>query len=372
MRFLFLIESSYDELLIFDNPYLSLFSQHSNLLSIKDSFVRGSSETHPGQYLVMPYCAGGSLQKHLFGGSGLPNYRDRLKIARGLAAGLAYLHAKRIFHRDVKPDNVLLTANLEPRLADFGVSKEAVGSAGNAAATTTFCTRGTVLMVGTPGYTAPESQSGKYGPKTDIFAAGVLLLQLATGKAAVSNKLTMLYSDVRGLRPPPLPADLGAYVSPEWATWCNSVADPNCIMWSPLVLVGLMQLGLRCTEHDRKQRPPAQGLLLLLEELSIEGSGIRVPWPRVEAVLGLGSVVAENDKIVVYRSALQVGEVPVAVKVVKPGRADADEQFTAEVNISMRRLAVRSPMIFLGCIAVVKCLNSYHRAVALGGLVFPQ
>ena len=135
-------------------------------------------------------------------------------------------------------------------------------------------------------------------------------------------------------------------------------------MWPPLLLVGLMQLGLRCTEYDRKQRPPAQGLLLLLEELSSEGLGIRVPWPRVEAVLSLRNLIAENDKIVVYRSSLQVGEVPVAVKVVKPGRADADAEFTAEVDISMRRLAVRRSLIIPGCIAVVKCINSYSRAVA--------
>ena len=98
------------------------------MLSLKDYFVRGPGQSRPGHYLLMPYCTQGSLQVHLLGGgSGLPHWKDRLKIARGLAAGLAHLHAKRIFHRDVKPDNVLLTSGLEPRLADFGVSK--VGSA---------------------------------------------------------------------------------------------------------------------------------------------------------------------------------------------------------------------------------------------------
>ena len=68
----------------------AVFSQHPNLLSIRDYFVRSPSESRPGHYLVMPYCVSGSLQKLLLGGgAGLTGFEDRLRIARGLMAGVA-------------------------------------------------------------------------------------------------------------------------------------------------------------------------------------------------------------------------------------------------------------------------------------------
>ena len=237
--------------------------------------MRGSSEARPGQYLVMPYCAAGSLQAHLLGGgSGLKGYEDRLRIARGLAAGLAHLHSKRIFHRDIKPDNVLLTAKLEPRLADFGVSK-AIEAGGGAEMATSYAT---VHQVGTAGYAAPEVQFGKFGPKTDVYASGVVLLQLATGKPAVTV-------DKRGA-PVPLrdhlltqhhspAAGAAAKSDPDaaFSAFAQAQADPRCA-WPPRTLAGLLQLGLRCTEPEAHARPPAMELEKVLEDLLRSDGGV--------------------------------------------------------------------------------------------------
>ena len=244
------------------------------MLSVKEYFVRSPPEARPGQYLVTPYCVSGSLQAHLLGsGSGLKSCKDRLKIARGIAAGLAELHVKRIFHRDIKPDNVLLTAKLEPRLADFGVSR-VVG--GGAEIATSYAT---VHQVGTAGYAAPEVQFGKYGPKTDAYAAGVVLLQLATGKPAVMV-------DESGSVPRPLREHLLAQpgipssglpdfktASAEWASFAAGQADPRCA-WPPTVASGLMLLGLRCTEKMPRARPFAAEILLVIDDLLKSDGGV--------------------------------------------------------------------------------------------------
>ena len=253
-------------------PYF-VFAQHTNLLSVKEYFVRGPSETRPGHYLVMPYCALGSLQAHLLGGgSGLTSWEDRLRIARGLAAGLAHLHAKRIFHRDVKPDNVLLTAKLEPRLADFGVSKAVMAGSEMA---TSF---GTVHHVGTAGYFAPEVQFGKFGPKTDVYAAGVVLLQLATGKPAV-------LVDRRGAPVPLRDHLLALHQGPSTGTSADSdpgasfssfaqaQEDTRCA-WPPRTVAGLLQLGLHCTEPEAHARPPAVDMEKVLDDLFKPDGGL--------------------------------------------------------------------------------------------------
>ena len=230
--------------------------------------MRPPSETRPGLYLVTPYCAAGSLQAHLLGGgSGLKSFEDRIKVARGLAAGLAHLHAKRIFHRDVKPDNVLLTAAFEPRLADFGVSKD-VAMGGFAEKATSYAT---VHQVGTAGYAAPEVQFGKYGPKTDTYAAGVVLLQLVTGKPAVMvDASDSVPRPLRAhlLAQPGVPSGLSdsPSVPAEWAAFAAGQADPRCA-WPPAAASGLMLLGLRCTEELPRARPFADEMALIIGDL---------------------------------------------------------------------------------------------------------
>ena len=229
-----------------------------------------------GQFLLVPYCARGSLKQNLFGnGSGLPDFRDRLKIARGLAAGLAHLHARRVNHHDVRPKNVLLAADFEPRLTNYCVPKaegfEVGGSASDAAAP---CTSG----AGALGYAAPELGRCKCGPKTDVYAAGVVLLQLATG-------MHELVEDGLGGPPGPLRdflmrAETGvpALASPGTAVRAEAlasvarIADPACA-WPAEVLAGLVALGLRCTEGSPAFRPAAAEMVLILADVAAPNGG---------------------------------------------------------------------------------------------------
>ncbi|CAM6055878.1 unnamed protein product [Sphagnum tenellum] len=111
------------------------------------------------------------------------DWDTRLKIAEGIAHGLAYLHhdcVPPIIHRDIKPSNVLLDANFEAHIADFGIAKVMAlkPKEDNASSTS--------IVEGTYGYIAPEfGYAPQVTPKVDIYSFGVLLLELLTGKRPV-------------------------------------------------------------------------------------------------------------------------------------------------------------------------------------------
>lgn len=106
----------------------------------------------------------------------------RLKIALGAAQGLAYLHhdcTPRIIHRDVKSSNILLDAEFEPRLTDFGIAKSLSPTKSH---TSTY-------IMGTIGYIDPEyARTSRLTEKSDVYSYGIVLLELLTGRKAVDNE----------------------------------------------------------------------------------------------------------------------------------------------------------------------------------------
>lgn len=87
----------------------------------------------------------------------------------GLADGLSFLHIeKNIVHRDIKPENILLSEGI-PKIADLGISKVMKGSY-------------TTSTIGTPFYMAPEMLEGEYNIEVDIWALGIIYLELLAGK----------------------------------------------------------------------------------------------------------------------------------------------------------------------------------------------
>ncbi|XP_052184316.1 receptor-like cytosolic serine/threonine-protein kinase RBK2 [Diospyros lotus] len=134
-----------------------------------------------GMYLVLEFSPHGSLAALLH--HGLKEKLDwsiRYKVALGTAEGLLYLHEgcrRRIIHRDIKAANILLTEHFEPQICDFGLAKWLPEQ----------WTHHTVSKFeGTFGYLAPEYlMHGIVDEKTDVFAFGVLLLELITGHRAL-------------------------------------------------------------------------------------------------------------------------------------------------------------------------------------------
>lgn len=105
------------------------------------------------------------------------DWRTRMKIAAGAAAGLEYLHDKAnppVIYRDIKPSNILLGEGYHAKLSDFGLAK--LGPVGDK-------THVTTRVMGTHGYCAPEyALTGQLTVKSDIYSFGVVFLELITGR----------------------------------------------------------------------------------------------------------------------------------------------------------------------------------------------
>ncbi|VVA27344.1 PREDICTED: inactive kinase [Prunus dulcis] len=153
-------------------------ARHENLVMLLGSCSEGNQ-----RLLVYEYVCNGSLDKHLSNHSRRPlSWDKKIKIAIGAARGLQYLHANNIIHRDVRPNNILVTHDYESLLGDFGLARSQHEDSDR--------TSDTTRVVGTLGYLAPEyAENGKVSTKTDVYAFGVILLQLITGMRPTDKKL---------------------------------------------------------------------------------------------------------------------------------------------------------------------------------------
>jgi predicted Ser/Thr protein kinase len=135
-------------------------------------------EEFDGQaYIVTEFVDGVTLGEEIRSRTAPPRADDIVRTARDLAGGLAAAHAAGIAHRDLKPDNVMRTRDGRVKILDFGLAR----SQASAAAGASFATRPGVL-VGTPGYIAPEQLAGERGDtRADVYAYGVLMYEYACG-----------------------------------------------------------------------------------------------------------------------------------------------------------------------------------------------
>ncbi|KAM0952382.1 putative protein kinase RLK-Pelle-SD-2b family [Dioscorea sansibarensis] len=146
--------------------------QHVNLVSLRGFCSEGTK-----RLLVFEYMPNGSLDSHLFRcNDNVLDWSTRYRIALGIARGLAYLHEKCrecIIHCDIKPENILLDAEFNPKVADFGLAK-LLGREFSHVLTS---------MRGTVGYLAPEWITGlAITPKADVYSFGMMLLEIISGK----------------------------------------------------------------------------------------------------------------------------------------------------------------------------------------------
>ncbi|KAK6114934.1 hypothetical protein DH2020_007203 [Rehmannia glutinosa] len=135
--------------------------------------------------LVYDFLSRGSLEENLHGNKKKPpafGWSERYRVAIGVAEALDYLHNREdqpVIHRDVKSSNILLSDDFEPQLSDFGLAKWA-----SATSTHITCTD----VAGTFGYLAPEYfMYGKVNEKIDVYAYGVVLLELLSGRKPISS-----------------------------------------------------------------------------------------------------------------------------------------------------------------------------------------
>jgi serine/threonine-protein kinase len=163
--------------------------------------------THQGlPYFTMELCEGGSLADRL-GGAPLPA-REAARLVEQLARAVQAAHEAGVVHRDLKPANVLLAADGQVKVTDFGLAKQVEGSGLTA----------TGAVMGTPSYMAPEQAQGRkdIGPAADVYALGAVLYECLTGRppfkaASLHETLLQVINDepvpVRRLQPG-VPKDL--------------------------------------------------------------------------------------------------------------------------------------------------------------------
>ncbi|MBE9223511.1 serine/threonine protein kinase [Cyanobacterium stanieri LEGE 03274] len=149
---------------------------HENIIR-----CQGLEHSKKNRFLVTEYCDSGTLRDFIDSSIGL-NIEQKLKIIVDILSGLSYVHLKGIIHRDLKPENILLTVSPNgwvAKISDFGVAKIEIEDKGNDIHS--------LGDTGSPAYMAPEQFYGKYSYSSDIYAVGIILYELLTGKRPFSG-----------------------------------------------------------------------------------------------------------------------------------------------------------------------------------------
>ncbi len=163
---------------------------HPNVVGVYDQGADGRT-----LYLAMEYVPGRTL-RDLMNERGRLSPRDALDIMDGILAGLGAAHAAGIAHRDVKPENVLLTSGHSVKVADFGLARTMAGTSHTRAG----------MLIGTAAYLAPEQVSrGTADARTDVYAAGIMLFEMLTGAQphTADTPLAVAYKHVNEVVPAP-------------------------------------------------------------------------------------------------------------------------------------------------------------------------
>ncbi|VAI63733.1 uncharacterized protein LOC119326310 [Triticum dicoccoides] len=187
------------------------------------------------------------------------DWHVRYQMIVGICQGLHYLHEKYINHLDLKPENVLLDADMKPKVTDFGLSR--CLDQGQSIITQN--------ILGTPRYIAPEIiDKGEISFKSDIYAFGIITIELLTGisKANLDNWDKLLDMDCPRMR--------------------------RCI-----------EIARKCTDPDKRERPTAREVIRDLDELES-----MVPWSSMNQVTP--TVVPGNEVLDVYPLELRFPFVP--------------------------------------------------------------
>jgi serine/threonine-protein kinase len=146
--------------------------QHPHIVSVYDS-----GETAGRLWFTMPYVEGESVRDRLKREGPLPP-TEAVRIAREAARALQYAHEQGVIHRDVKPENILLTHDGSSMVSDFGIARPQTPDPGAQQLTTTG------LVVGTPLYMSPEQAGGsdQVDARSDVYSLGCTLYEMLTAE----------------------------------------------------------------------------------------------------------------------------------------------------------------------------------------------
>ncbi|KAK8708030.1 hypothetical protein V6N13_059077 [Hibiscus sabdariffa] len=230
-------------------------AQHRNVVLLIGFCIDGNKRV-----LVYEYICNGSLDFHLRGSNSASlDWQSRLRIAIGAARGLRYLHEDCrvgcIEHRDMRPKNILLTHDFEPQVTDFGLARwhsdQWIGNEERS--------------IGTSGYLAPEFlDRGRITQKVDVYAFGVVLLELMTGQRISDlqyykgqNFLSDWFHPLAALNSNQIMTNIYQLIDPCLAS-CKHQGYSH-------QLQAMGRAAFLCLSHDPESRPSMSKILRMLE-----------------------------------------------------------------------------------------------------------
>ncbi|KAF8030107.1 hypothetical protein BT93_E2515 [Corymbia citriodora subsp. variegata] len=223
--------------------------QHKNLIKL-----HGYCLEEGERLLILEFAPNASLEGFISDSvkRTLLSWERRLIIMRGIARGLLYLHEDsplRIIHRDVKPGNVLLDENMNPKISDFGTARLFISDQSR---------ENTTRIAGTFGYMAPEYvRHGEISVKIDVYSFGVVALEI------ISGKKNSYFSNL---------GNSEHLLSYAWKNWREGtpirLIDPMLNGNSRNEMFRCIQIALLCVQESIARRPNMATVVLMLESQS--------------------------------------------------------------------------------------------------------
>ncbi|KAH0938289.1 hypothetical protein HID58_005750 [Brassica napus] len=286
---------------------------HRNLVTLYGCCFEGDH-----RLLVYEYLPNGSLDQALFGDKSIHlDWSTRFEICLGVARGLVYLHEEarvRIVHRDVKASNILLDSELVPKVSDFGLAKLYHDKK-------THISTG---VAGTIGYLAPEyAMRGHLTEKTDVYAFGVVALELVSGRP---NSDEVLDDDKKYLL--------------EWAWNLHEkgreveLIDDRLSEFNVEEVKRVIGVALLCTQASHSLRPPMSRVVAMLSgdvEVSDVTSkpGYLTDWRYDDITTSSGFQTKETDT---------------SSSKISPGNTDSLPMLGAKINLFKKIFFLLSTM----------------------------
>lgn len=216
---------------------------HPNLCRVFDLVVEegsvGDGDGGPGEVLLVMELVRGETLSDRLERQGRLTPEEVLPLLRDLCAGLEAAHGAGVVHRDLKPSNILLKerpGGTRAVIMDFGLARRLAGTAA------TLTNAGD--LVGSPAYLAPEQVRGQAaGPAADLFALGVILYELLSGRLPFDGETGVETALARLHGPPPPPSRLAPGLDPRWdrATLECLAREPGERIQSPSELLAALE-----------------------------------------------------------------------------------------------------------------------------------
>ncbi|KAF7045768.1 hypothetical protein CFC21_054845 [Triticum aestivum] len=232
----------------------SVIGEHENVVrflgychEMKIEFMRWEDKCVPAEthhmFVVEEYMANGSLSNIIHGSSWQLDWTSTFRIIRGIAQGVAHIHTKGTVHLDLKPDNILLDSNMNPKICDFGLSKilnqdDELGGEGV-----------TRELVGTMGYFPPEYiADGIFSFKYDVYSFGIILVKTISMSGLLQDSTDWVQYAQEGLD------DVEDLLAPSLHDEPELKEIKRC-----------MKIGVQCAAKERIDRPTMGDVVDMLD-----------------------------------------------------------------------------------------------------------